>query len=133
LCLVHDYNTLGHLGKALELTHTDQKDVVVMTVHVMRGPDTGYEGLDERQLFTSYEQLLFSRVVALAEKAGKKVHLLVVPSSNIFDAIAHTAAQLESAEVIAGRSSVMTPEEQARRRGEAWKALPSKQQHQACF
>ena len=33
--------------------------------------------------FHDYEQLLFSRVVALAEKAGKKVHLLVVPSSDI--------------------------------------------------
>src|SRR5204862_3003482 len=133
LCLVHDYNTLGHLGKALELTHTDQKDVVVMTVHVMRGPDTGYEGLDERQLFTSYEQLLFSRVIALAEKAGKHVDLLVVPSSNVFQAISHTAAQLESGEIIAGRSSVMTPEEQARKVGEAWEALPGKPQRQVCF
>ena len=48
--------------------------------------------------------LLFSRVVALAEKAGKHVDLLVVPSSDIFQAIVQTAAQLESAEIIAGRS-----------------------------
>jgi len=135
LCLVRDYNTLGHLAKALELTQTDQKDLVVMTVHVMRGPDTGYEGIDERQLFTSYEQLLFSRVIALAEKAGKKVHLLVVPSSNIFDAIVRTAVQLNSAEIIAGRSSVMSPEEQARRMGEAWERLSSeeKEKRQVCF
>ena len=133
LCLVRDYNTLDHVRKALESTHTGKRDLVVMTVQVMRGPDTGYENIGEQHLFTNYEQLLFSRVIALAEKAGKHVDLLVVPSSNVFEAIVHTAAQLESAEIIAGRSSVMSPEEQAKRLGEAWEALPYKPQHQVCF
>src|SRR5437868_1024858 len=39
ICLVRDYNTLDHLKKALEITHTGKKDLVVMTVQVMRGPD----------------------------------------------------------------------------------------------
>jgi amino acid transporter len=133
LCLARDYNTLEHVRKALELTHTGKRDLVVMTVQVMRGPDAGHENIGEQHLFTGYEQLLFSRVIALAEKAGKHVDLLVVPASNVFDAIAHTAAQLESAEIIAGRSSVMTPEEQARRLGEAWEALPSKPSRQVRF
>ena len=133
LCLVRDYNTLNHLRKALELTDTGKQDLVVMTVHVMRGPDTGYEDIAEQQLFTSYEQLLFSRVVSLAEKAGKRVHLLVVPSSNIFDAIVRTAVQLGSSEVIAGRSSVMAPDEQSRRMGQAWEHLPSEPKRQVCF
>jgi amino acid transporter len=126
LCVVRDYNTLGHLSKALELTHTGKQDVVVMTAQVMKGPDTGYEGIDEHQLFTSYEQLLFSRVVAIAEKAGKRVHLLVVPTSDVFQAIANTAVQLGSSEIVAGSSSVMTPEEQAKRMGEAWEILPGR-------
>jgi amino acid transporter len=133
LCLVRDYNTLDHVKKALELTHTGKRDLVVMTVQVMKGPDTGYEDLREQNLFTNYEQLLFSRVIALAEKAGKHVDLLVVPSSNVFEAIAHTAAQLDASEIIAGRSSVMSPAEQAKRLGEAWEALPSKPQHEVCF
>ncbi|HXL82055.1 MAG TPA: APC family permease [Pyrinomonadaceae bacterium] len=133
LCLVRDYNTLDHVKKALELTHTGKRDLVVMTVQVMKGPDTGYENIREQNLFTNYEQLLFSRVIALAEKAGKHVDLLVVPSSNVFEAIAHTAAQLDSSEIIAGRSSVMSPEEQAKRLGEAWEAVPSKPQHEVCF
>jgi nucleotide-binding universal stress UspA family protein len=98
----------------------------VMTVHSMRGPDTGYEGIAEDRLFSRYEQYLFSKVVALAEKAGKKVHLLVVPSSGIFQAIAMTAAQLASRDIIAGRSSVMSPEQQAKNLGEAWERLPGK-------
>lgn len=133
ICLVRDYNTLGHLRKALELTHTGKRDLVVMTVQVMKGPDAGHENIHENQLFTGYEQLLFSKVVSLAEKAGKHVDLLVVPSSNVFDAIAQTAAHLDSAEVIAGRSSVLAPEEQAKHIGEAWEKLPYKPKHQVCF
>jgi len=133
LCLVRDYNTLGQVRKALELTHTGKRDLVVMTVQVMKGPDAGHENIGEQHLFTTYEQLLFSRVIALAEKTGKHVDLLVVPSSNVFDAAAQTAAQLDSVEIIAGRSSVMSPEEQARRMGEAWESLPHKPKHDVCF
>ena len=133
LCLVRDYNTLDHVRKALELTHTGKRDLVVMTVQVMKGPDAGYENIGAQHLFTNYEQLLFSKVIALAEKAGKHVDLLVVPSSNVFEAIAHTAAQLDSSEIIAGRSSVISPQEQAKRLGEAWEGLPHKPKHQVCF
>ena len=133
LCLVRDYNNLEHLRKALELTHTGETDLVVMTVHLLRGPDTGYQDLAEHRVFTDYEQLLFSKVVALAERAGKHVELLVVPSSDVFQAIAQTAAQLHSSTMIAGHSSVMTPEEQARRLGEAWESLTPKPKHQVCF
>src|SRR5205807_7755859 len=133
LCLVRDYNTLEHVRKALEMTHTGKKDLVVMTVQVMKGPDTGYKDIGEQHLFTNYEQLLFSRVVALAEKAGKHVDLLVGPSSNVYQAIVHTAVQLDSSEIVAGRSSVMTPEEQARRLGEAWEELPNRPGRQVLF
>jgi hypothetical protein len=84
-------------------------------------------------LFSRYEQYLFSKVVALAEKAGKTVHLLVVPSSDIFQAIALTAAQLRSSDIIAGRSSVITPEQQAKSLGEAWERLPNKPQERIRF
>ena len=133
LCLVRDYHTLHHVSKALELTHTGKTDLVVMTVHPLRGPDTGYKDLAEDRVFTEYEQLLFSRVVALAEKAGKHVELLVVPSSDIFQAVAQTAAQLHSSMIMAGASSVVTPEEQARRLGQAWERLTQKPKHQVGF
>src|SRR6266498_640368 len=133
LCLVRDYNTLAHVQKALEATHTGKRDLVVMTVQVMKGPDAGYEDIGEQHLFTNYEQLLFSRVTSLAEKAGKHVDLLIVPGSNVFDAIAQTAAHLDSADIWAGRSSVMDPEEQAKHIGEAWERLPNRPKRQVCF
>ena len=133
LCVVRDYNTLEHLKWALQATHTGKKDLVVATIRVTKGADAGYEGLAESSVFASYEQLLFSRVVALAEKEGKKVHLLVVPSSSVFNAIVQTAVQLNSAEVISGLSSVMTGEEQARHMGEAWERLPTKPRRLVTF
>jgi len=74
--------------------------------------------------------LLFTHVVALAEKEGKPVHLLVVPSSNILDAIVLTAAQLDSAEVIEGPSPVLPPERQAERFRKAWEKLRDQPKHQ---
>ena len=133
ICLVRDYNTLGHLKKALEITHTGKTDLVVMTVHLMRGPDTGYEQISESRLFGRYEQYLFSKVVALAEKAGKTVHLLVVPSSDIFQAIALTAARLGTRDIIAGRSSVLSPERQAKLLGDAWERLANKPHQRVRF
>jgi hypothetical protein len=133
LCVVRDYNTLDHVKKALEMTHTGKRDLVVMTVQVMKGPDAGYEDISHHQLFTRYEQLLFSRVTAVAEKAGKHVDLLVVPGSNVFDAIAQTAAHLDSADIWAGRSSAVDPEAQAKHIGEAWERLPKKPNRQVCF
>jgi amino acid transporter len=126
ICLVRDYNTLDHLKWALHATHTGKRDLVVLTIRVTKGADAGYEGLAEHSVFASYEQLLFSRVVALAEKEGKKVHLLVVPSSSVFDAIVQTAVQLDAAEVIAGASSALTAADQARYMGEAWERLARK-------
>jgi hypothetical protein len=133
LCFVRDYHTLDHFRKALELTDTGKKDLVVMTVQILKGPDTGYKGIAEHHLFTKHKQLLFTHVVALAEKEGKPVHLLVVPSSNILDAIALTAAQLNSAEVIEGPSHVLPPEGQAERFRKAWEKLQDKPMHQVCF
>jgi amino acid transporter len=126
LCLVRDYNKLTHLVKALEWTDTAKKDLVVLTVHITKGPHAGYEDIREEHVFTKYEELLFTRVVAVAEKAGKHVSLLVVPSSNFYEAAVRTAAQLESTDVIAGPSRLITAEEQAERVKAAWDELETK-------
>jgi hypothetical protein len=133
LCTVRDYNNLAHVQRVLERTDTSRQDVVVMTVRLLQGPSTGYRDIDERELFTTYEQRLFSRVVALAEKVGKHVALLVVPSLDIFQATVLTAAQLGSVEIIAGRSAVLTPAEQARQLGRVWEQVPNRPRRQLRF
>jgi hypothetical protein len=130
LCLVRDYTNLEHVRQALSHADPARHNLVVMTIHLLKGPNAGYKELNEKRLFTSYEQLLFSRVVALAEKAGKPVDLLVVPASNVYQAIVQTASRLYSSEIILGHSTLVTPADQALRLGEAWEKLPKKPSHQ---
>jgi amino acid transporter len=130
LVAVRDYNTLSHLDYALERTDTEAQDIVVMTVRLIKGPDAGERDLYDSSLFTDYEQRLFTRVVALAEKHGKPVELVVVPATNVADAVAQTALRLDSAEIVAGLSSKMTEQEQARELGRAWERLPEKPRRQ---
>jgi hypothetical protein len=80
--------------------------------------------LTDEQMFSEYEQQLFTRVVAVAERHGRKVTLLVAPGTNIFDALAQSAVQLRSGLVVVGESEVMSPERQALLVGEAWDRTP---------
>jgi amino acid transporter len=130
LCLVRDYTNLEHVRHALEQTDTESRDLVIVTIHMLRRQDMGATSLDERNVFTDYEQLLFSRVVSLAEKAGKHVDLLVVPAADVFQAIAQTACQLYSAEIIMGQSAVIPASQLALRLGEVWEKLSHKPKHQ---
>ncbi|HWO01413.1 MAG TPA: APC family permease [Blastocatellia bacterium] len=130
---VRDYNTLNHLEHVLERTNTEEQDIVVLTMRLMAGPGGGERDLSDETLFTEYEQRLFTRVVALAEKHGKPVDLLIVPATNVFDAVTQTALRLDSAEVVAGLSSKMTAQEQARELGRAWERLPEKPRRQVAF
>ena len=81
-------------------------------------------GSTEDQMFSEYEQHLFTRVVAVAERHGRKVTLLVAPGTNIFDALAQSAVQLRSGLIVVGESEIMTPERQALLLGEAWDRTP---------
>ncbi|MBZ5653645.1 MAG: APC family permease [Acidobacteriia bacterium] len=120
---VRDYNTLAHLRWALERINTDDQDVVVMSARVSRFGSGAYD-LAMEQIFSDYEQTLFTRAVAVAESFGKRVSLLVVPAADVWSAIVQTAHQLESSAVVAGLSSKMTPAEQAFELGRAWESIP---------
>ena len=121
---VRDYNTLRHLDQAVTLTNTEERDVVVMTIRLLTGPDAGVSDIEREELFTDYEQVLFTRVVAVAERHGRAVKLLVVPSTNVFDAVARTAVQLQAREIVFGESAKMSSQDQALRLGEAWDRTP---------
>ncbi len=121
LVTVRDYNTLLHLLWTLKRTDTNEQDVVVMEARLV-GP--GAAALSMDQIFSEYEQTLFTRAVSIAENVGKKISLLVVPARDVWSAIVQTANQLQSSAVIAGLSSKMTPQEQAFNLGRAWEAMP---------
>ena len=120
---VRDYNTLAHLNWALTHVDTERHDVVAITVRLLHGPDSGIRNLHRAEVFTDYEQLLFTRVVAVAERQGRPVKLLVVPSPNVFDAIAQSAVRLSSSEIVLGDSAKFAASAQARLLGEAWERV----------
>ena len=85
---------------------------------------SGSASYDSEELFDDYEQQLFTKVVELAEKQGKHVSLMVVPTANVFDAIVQTAARLESSRIVCGLSNKLTHDEQGKLTGDAWERLP---------
>jgi amino acid transporter len=123
LVTVRDYNTLNHLRWTLETTDTSEADIVVMEARL-----TGYGSADRdlamEQIFSDYEQTLFTKAVSIAESYGKTISLLVIPARDVWSAIVQTANALESSAVTSGISSKMTGEEQAFRLGQAWEAMP---------
>jgi amino acid transporter len=123
LVTVRDYNTLNHLRWTLETTDTSETDIVVMEARL-----TGYGSADRdlamEQIFSDYEQTLFTKAVSIAESYGKTISLLVIPARDVWSAIVQTANSLESSAVVSGISSKMTGEEQAFRLGQAWEAMP---------
>jgi len=123
LVTVRDYNTLLHLLWALRRADTGEQDVVVMEARLV-GPGSAEFDLSMEQIFSEYEQTLFTRAVSIAEGVGKKISLLVVPARDVWSAIVQTANNLQSSAVVAGLSSKITPQEQAFNLGRAWEAMP---------
>ena len=60
---VRDYNTLTHLHQVVHDTDTEQRDIVVLTIRLLTGPTRAVSDIDGEELFTDYEQQLFTRVV----------------------------------------------------------------------
>jgi hypothetical protein len=106
----------------LSHTHTEDQDVVVISVRIMGVGGPEYLSAEE-QSFSEHEQMLFTKAVSVAESFGKKVSLLVVPAGDIFAALVQGANSLEMDSVVSGVSSRMTAEDQAFHMGQAWEAL----------
>lgn len=103
--MVRDYHNLAQLDYALRTTDTNKKDLIVLKVKNLKGHDVGESDIHRNYLFNENEQLLFTKVVAIAEKYGKHADLLVVPASNFFHAVARTAADLRVSEIVFGSSA----------------------------
>src|SRR6266581_2595544 len=121
---VRDPKNLYYLREVLRRTDTNKQDVVVMTARLYHRDSFGDTSLETGQVFDHYEQELFTAAVAAAEKEGKPISLLVVPATNVFDSIIVTAERLESSRIVCGLSNKLSPDEQAKRTGDAWERLP---------
>ncbi len=126
LVAIRDPRNLYYLRDVLRRADTGQQDVVVMTARLYHREHSFSGGtvFEPSQIFDQYEQELFTAALAAAEKEGKPVSLLVVPATDVFDAIVVTAQRLESSRIVCGLSNKLSPDEQAKLTGDAWERLP---------
>ena len=118
---VRDPNNLFHLQKILQETDTETTDIVVMIGRLITDK---YTSMTDSDLYPE-EQELFSAVVDIAEKIGKSVHTIVIPTNNAFYAIMNTAYSLGAREVFLGKSEKINPDIQLEQLALLWGTLNS--------
>ena len=108
LVAIRSPHNLYMLEKALDETDPDTTDVVVMTAKVMpMGNDPG-----NGAVLDDYDLHLMTAVVQKAEKAGKEVRPLIIPTNNPLHAILTTSKAIGAQEVVVGASNKYTASEQ---------------------
>lgn len=119
------YYALYHLEDVLRRSKPAQQDVVVLHVRLLRRAASGEYDLSPDQLFSTIEQLLFTKVLEIAEKEGKQVRLAVASTNDLWEGILRAAENLQSSTLVLGSSAKMSIDEQARTVGLAWERMPS--------
>ncbi len=118
---VRDPNNLNHLKKIINETDTDKTDIIVMIARVF----TDKINTDTRKELKSDELNLFSEVVNVAEKIGKPVIPVVVPTNNAFYSIMNVAHSLGVREVVIGLSAKYKPDIQLQQLALIWGTVHS--------
>ncbi|HLW66567.1 MAG TPA: APC family permease [Gemmataceae bacterium] len=101
LVAIRSTQNLFMLEKTLAETDPETTDVVVMTAKVAPTDDATTNGV----ALDSYDQNLMTAVVERAERAGKHVQPLIVPTNNPLHAVLRTAMELKAQEVVMGASN----------------------------
>jgi amino acid transporter len=109
LVSIRSVHNLFMLERALGETDPATTSMVVMTAKVVAPGDDQPEGAAD---LDKYDQQLMTAVVDRAEKAGKQVKPLIVPTNNALHAVLKTAMDLKAQELILGASNKYTVDEQ---------------------
>jgi amino acid transporter len=118
---VRDPSNLNHLMKIINETDTEKTDIIVMIARVFRDKFN----TEVRNDLESDERYLFSEVVNTAEKIGKPVIPIVVPTNNAFFSIMNVAHSLNVREVVIGLSAKYRPDIQLQQLALMWGTVHS--------
>ena len=123
LVAIRSSQNLFMLEKALLETDPETTDVVVMTAKLLL-PGTTSVGQHD---FDHYDQELMTAVVTRAEKIGKQVKPLIMPTNNPLFAVVNTAKILQAQELILGASNKYAADEQLEQIAFYWMNLDAGQ------
>jgi amino acid transporter len=118
---VRDPGNLAHLQKIINETDTEKTDIIVFIGRVFK---------DRQNVLVAHkleedERHLFTEVVNIAEKIGKPVIPLVVPTNNAFYSIVNVANSLKAREVVLGLSAKFKPDIQLQQLALLWGTVQS--------
>jgi amino acid transporter len=116
LVAIRSPQNLFMLDKTLAETDPETTDVVVMTAKVTPPGDTSVTTPD----LDDYDQHLLTAVVNHAERAGKQVKPLIVPTNNPLHAVIRTARDIGAQELVLGASNKYNADEQLEQIGFYW-------------
>jgi amino acid transporter len=108
LVSIRSVHNLFMLERALAETDPTTTAMAVMTAKMAPVGD----GPEDMTDLDAYDQKLMTAVVDRAEKAGKQVKPLIVPTNNPLHAVLKTAMELQAQELIMGASNKYTVDEQ---------------------
>jgi amino acid transporter/nucleotide-binding universal stress UspA family protein len=117
LVAIRSPQNLFMLEKALAETDPETTSMVVMTAKVLAA---GEGGRTENTDLDTYDERLMTAVVDRAERAGKEVRPLIVPTNNPLHAVLKTAQDLQVQELVMGASNKYTADEQLEQIGFYW-------------
>jgi amino acid transporter len=115
---------MDHVERVIQRYAASDIDIVALVVHRLTPMASGEHPLDVDQICSDRERAILSKVVMLAEKAGKHVDLLVAPAKDACAAVVQTAWKLHSARVVIPGSPSASPERQRMLLERAWESLP---------
>ncbi len=118
---VRDPSNLAHLKKIIEETDTEKTEIVVMIARVFRDK----QNTEVKKDLEADERHLFSEVVNTAERIGKPVIPIVVPTNNAFYSIMNVAHSLKVREVVIGLSAKYKPDVQMQQLALLWGTVNS--------
>jgi hypothetical protein len=120
---------LKHLSKCLEESDTDEVDIIVVRAKILR--DRQSEVVEAQ--WSLSEQAVLSEVVSMAEKVGKPVIPIVVPTNNVPYALAMTAKELGASEILLGASGKYDPDFQLQQLALFWGTVQPDETQQLCI
>lgn len=118
---VRDPNNLNHLKKIINETDIEKTEIIVMIARVFRDK----MNTEVKKELEGDELHLFSEVVNVAEKIGKPVIPVVVPTNNAFFSIMNVAHSLGVREVVIGLSAKYKPDIQLQQLALIWGTVHS--------